>query len=671
MNASTSVGKRLQNLEIGNEFDVYTRVILHVGQITDADGNTTDLDYIAGNTTGRTLEVSDPFGTQAKANAMLARLQNSKWQYQPARMDKALLDPAAELGDGISASDIFTAIYKRKTVFSSLMASDVEAPTDEEIDHEYKYIPKADRQWKRETAYTRTQLRLNENAIRAEVASRTAQGERLQTSINLTNQTITQEVTRSDAKNNSQDATLSLHATQIAAKVESNTEGKKSSFGWKLTATDWSLWANNSRVLFVNKDGLEVSGKVTATSGSIGGISLSKDYGLYTNGKTTATSTASGFLIHKNGAIYLGPYNSTYKACPFQVTSSGVLTANSGTIGGISMNRSYGLYTNGKTSATSPNTGFFISNNGAIYLGPYNSTTKACPFQVTSSGALTATSGKIGGFTISASSIYNGKSGVSSDSSAGVFLGTSGIAVGQDATHLFKVTNTGAITVKYGKSSRTDGNTGVYIGTDGIALGAGNFQVTNAGAVTAKNLTITGGSISIGKDANNNPVFEVTNAGKVTARNLVLANGLSIGSNFSADYNGNVTANNMTLKGTLKIYNEQGTSYESYSAENLKLGAQRANNGYSGWNSTKTTVDDNNGHWSDAYDWTDANGSDCVEGSGYGFNYNSAAQSYANGPEYFTCGSIGVRGSGTYYYFSRGITITVGGRSYTVLGFEN
>ena len=121
MNDSTSVGKRLQNLQIGPEFDTYTMVIIHAGQTTDAQGNTKDLDYIAGRSGGRTLEIDDPMGTQAKANALLARLQNSKWQYQPYVGDKALLDPAAELGDGITVSDTFSAIYRRKTRFGSLM----------------------------------------------------------------------------------------------------------------------------------------------------------------------------------------------------------------------------------------------------------------------------------------------------------------------------------------------------------------------------------------------------------------------------------------------------------------------------------------------------------------------------------------------------------------------
>ena len=63
--------------------------------------------------------------------------------------------------------------------------------------------------------------------------------------------------------------------------------------------------------------GADIRGEITATSGTIGGVTANSSYGLYTNSKTSATSTNTGFLISKDGAIYLGAYNSTNKACPF------------------------------------------------------------------------------------------------------------------------------------------------------------------------------------------------------------------------------------------------------------------------------------------------------------------------------------------------------------------
>lgn len=86
------------------------------------------------------------------------------------------------------------------------------------------------------------------------------------------------------------------------------------------------IW--NGSILTV--DGKITSGDLLATSGTIGGITLNSNYGLYTNNKTTANSTNSGFLIQKDGNIYLGKYNPTIGKCPFQVTNTGALYAYSG-----------------------------------------------------------------------------------------------------------------------------------------------------------------------------------------------------------------------------------------------------------------------------------------------------------------------------------------------------
>lgn len=137
-------------------------------------------------------------------------------------------------------------------------------------------------------------------------------------------------------------------------------------------------------------------------------------------------------------------------------------------------------------------------------------------------GKITANSGKIGGFTIGSSSIYNGKNSLIATSN-GVYIGTDGISLGSGSK--FKVTKEGVLTASdaeitgkvtassgkiggftlsdaclyNGKSSLSSTSQGVYLGTDGISLGSGSaFKVTSAGALTASNVSITGGSIKIG-----------------------------------------------------------------------------------------------------------------------------------------------------------------------------
>lgn len=128
------------------------------------------------------------------------------------------------------------------------------------------------------------------------------------------------------------------------------------------TGLQINLSANNPGITFgngnfsVNSKGIltaksavvtdaQVSGEITATSGTIGDISLKKNIGIYTNEKTTINSTKQGFLISKDGGIYVGPYSNNY--CPFQVNPDGSMYSIKGTIGGWTIEDS-SLYLWGK-----------------------------------------------------------------------------------------------------------------------------------------------------------------------------------------------------------------------------------------------------------------------------------------------------------------------------------
>lgn len=137
--------------------------------------------------------------------------------------------------------------------------------------------------------------------------------------------------------------------------------------------------ASGSYVKATASGTIDISGKITATSGAIGGINVDSSYGIYTGKKTAATSTEDGFLIAKSGAIYLGKYNATNKACPFQVTSAGALTATNakitGTITGSTItggsinisNNTFKVDTNGKLTASSADiTGKIKATDGSI-----------------------------------------------------------------------------------------------------------------------------------------------------------------------------------------------------------------------------------------------------------------------------------------------------------------
>ena len=95
------------------------------------------VEAVASPDNGRLLRVSCPWGTQAIANNILSSLAN--FTYQPYEAEGAILDPAAEIGDKIAVNGITSYLAVQECTFNSLALSDIGAPSEDEIDHEYPY----------------------------------------------------------------------------------------------------------------------------------------------------------------------------------------------------------------------------------------------------------------------------------------------------------------------------------------------------------------------------------------------------------------------------------------------------------------------------------------------------------------------------------------------------
>lgn len=140
---------------------------------------------------------------------------------------------------------------------------------------------------------------------------------------------------------------------------------------------------------------VDLTGKITAEEGFLGGWSISKggityDSTNYTVHVLTGTNNNKDFLVVHDKATDTWPFfvraDGTFVATKASIT--GTISATSGTIGGITLNKDYGLYTNNKTTANSTNPGFLIHKDGHIYLGAYDEKLQKCPFQVTNTGTL-------------------------------------------------------------------------------------------------------------------------------------------------------------------------------------------------------------------------------------------------------------------------------------------
>lgn len=245
---ATSIGRLAQNLLIANQFGAYSKVILNV---------TEELYYEAGNDTGRTLELTCPFGTQAMANNILAMLEG--FQYQPYTAERAILDPAAELGDGLTVNGVYGGIFRLSIKSGAVYNADVSAPADEEIDHEYAFIPNAERKIER---------RIN----------------------NLSSE-------------------LSVQAGEIAAKVDRE-GGDPSSVSWTMDADVFKVAVDGSDVLTVDENGLTVNGngsftgEVQAKNIKYGGSSGTFSGGGITGGSIGTSRLSSGINASLGNADY-------------------------------------------------------------------------------------------------------------------------------------------------------------------------------------------------------------------------------------------------------------------------------------------------------------------------------------------------------------------------------
>lgn len=214
--SNINIGKRLKSLNIGKKLPYYTGVSIQVGQ----DSAGVEVTYTAGDDTGYVLELVNPLGTQAMADNILASLKLRGVRYQPFEASGARLDPAAEMGDAVTVNGTVSYIASQKRSFGRIMLADISAPYDEEVNHEYKYEPKTQREFKRESAYTRSRLTIAEDAIEAKVSKTSPEGQE--------------------------------------------------SFSWRLVSDSHTWYANDTMVMRVNRNGLRIEGEIYATSGRIG-----------------------------------------------------------------------------------------------------------------------------------------------------------------------------------------------------------------------------------------------------------------------------------------------------------------------------------------------------------------------------------------------------------------
>jgi hypothetical protein len=290
LSESVFIGRSASGYTTTPELPKYTKVRINVD----------DDSYYEAGSGDNVLELDCPWGSQQMANDILESI--GEFVYRPYDTEWAKLDPAAELGDGVTINGVFSGIYVNETNFSTLMAARIAAPQENAVDHEYPYKSPIDRKTTRQFAETRASLRVNAASIQAEVTAR-------------------------EASETEMRAALELHAQEIAARV-TKTGGNSASFGWSLTADGFVLESSGQEVFRATKDGVDITGKITATSGFIG----SKDSG-FTITQNAIYNKLSELYGTVDG-VYIGADGIALGGGKFRVNSYGQLYATDGTFTG-------------------------------------------------------------------------------------------------------------------------------------------------------------------------------------------------------------------------------------------------------------------------------------------------------------------------------------------------
>ena len=252
MSDKVFLGTRMAQLDTSPSLAPVSKVILAV----DSENA-----YIAGDDTGRTIEVTCPYGTQEMANNILSAL--SSYTYTPAMAQDAILDPAAEIGDGLTMGGVYTVLAQSTLTFDGLMTSDAGAPGQAEQESEYKYQSPviADINW--QLAETRSLISKTSEEILLQVENEL---KGLSSSFSVQLQQIQSQVTGLDGQMSSITQTVSSITSRVDGLEGDFTEVSVTLDGLTVTDPSGKTVINGSMVqtsnLYVNA--ANITGTLTA-----------------------------------------------------------------------------------------------------------------------------------------------------------------------------------------------------------------------------------------------------------------------------------------------------------------------------------------------------------------------------------------------------------------------
>ena len=272
--------------------------------------------YTAGDDTGMELVADCAYATQEMVNALLSTFKG--FVYQAFEADGANIDPAAELGDGITAGGLYSILGELNENGSGY--PDIAAPGKEELEDEYPSQGPVTQQFNRKLAQTRSLISKTAEEIRLEVAgvedeisyiqldleSITSRVQDAEGNISTLEQTATSLRSEISGKLDSDEAQSLIDQTLEG--IELSVSSKNGSTTFKLTADGVTL---STKTLDLTVDAVNISGTLTAAA------LIGRTVGLLTSDEdeaggieiTGASTSDYAVEMYSEGALRLMAYN--------------------------------------------------------------------------------------------------------------------------------------------------------------------------------------------------------------------------------------------------------------------------------------------------------------------------------------------------------------------------
>lgn len=289
----------------------YTKLTVVTGE-QDEDGK--DIAFSIGTDDGLELEVTNKYADVEGNENMVANMGAIflGLEYKPFDADNTILDPSAEIGDDITIGSVYSQIYSLVTHFEPLYLAQPAAPFNDEYESEYPYKTKEQRQYSRDKAANRANLKIATDEIRAEVVeveegldARISQLSIRADGIETSVQDLSEE-TSSSIEQLSDEIALKISSSEAEAMIE---EGIDDGFAeMTLSVTNSGM---SSRIT-LSRDGVEIDSGTVRITGAVTFEDLETSGETVINGDniTTGQISADYIAVHEiaevNGNLVLG-----------------------------------------------------------------------------------------------------------------------------------------------------------------------------------------------------------------------------------------------------------------------------------------------------------------------------------------------------------------------------